>query len=150
MLRLSAGLEMDAPHAVGSTLRVFALWHFDEVETELVRRRGVSRSKVCDPGSMDTIKEDVLECISAARGVRTYDLGSSVDRSTSRPAVPRIFKGEAQHLAALRWNQLHRTAVAKQAYRQMTRRKLPSMRTLRRRAPTWFEIDLPSERKNVA
>lgn len=82
MLRLSAGLEMDAPRAGGidpASLRALAFRNVidrklllqtayarnlsvtpDQVESELVRRWGVSRSTVCDPGFMDSIREDLL------------------------------------------------------------------------------------------
>lgn len=82
LLRLSSGLEMDAPHAGGNDpahLRSLALRNVinralllqaaaahklhitaDEIEAELVRRWGVHRSTVCDPGSTEALREDLL------------------------------------------------------------------------------------------
>ena len=81
LLRLSAGLEMDAPEAGGidpGQLRTAALRNVvdrtlllqmadhrgiqvtsGEVQAELVRRWGVERSSACDPASMDSIREDL-------------------------------------------------------------------------------------------
>lgn len=82
MLRLSAGLEMDAPNAGGisdSYVRSMALRNVvdralllqtagsrkmqvtvAEAEQELARRWDVSRNRVCDPGAMETLRQDML------------------------------------------------------------------------------------------
>lgn len=82
LLRLSSGLEVDAPRAGAidpAQLRSAAMHNVIdrtlllqvarsrqlavsaiEVQTELVRRWGVERSSACDPGSMETIREDLL------------------------------------------------------------------------------------------
>jgi peptidyl-prolyl cis-trans isomerase C len=82
LLRLSSGLEMDAPRAGAiepAQLRSAALQNVIErtlllqmakhremtvseadVQAELIRRWGVERSSACDPGAMAGIREDLL------------------------------------------------------------------------------------------
>ena len=112
LMRLSAGLEMDAPEAGGidpNQLRSLALRNVidrtlllqaaaernlrvtaDEVAAELSRRWDVRRDSVCDPGAMELLREDLL-----LQRMRT-ELTRHVPRP-GRPAVEAFYQANAQH-----------------------------------------------------
>lgn len=112
LLRLSSGLEMDAPEAGAidpAQLRSAALHNVidrtlllqlarsrqievdaAEVQADLIRRWGVERSSACDPGAMNAIREDLL--IERAQA----DVTRHVPRP-SRAQVEQFYRANLHH-----------------------------------------------------
>lgn len=112
LLRLSSGLEMDAPQAGAidpAQLRAAAMHNVidrtlllqmarnrqlavsaSEVQAELVRRWGVERSSACDPGSVDVLREELL--IERVRA----ELTRHVPRP-GRAAVEQFYRANLHH-----------------------------------------------------